>query len=219
LFESIGLQTSVPRFHASGAERGCVMDYIDYPLNNRVWLEAKFADIEKLNDRAERLKAVQALYHWAVPPAGSFYDDIGNVGDSPRAPKFLDEPTVLRLGRDLPAPTVRSVGPTPKAFRYAWHTYLNRPAPMLYVGLDSQSRYTVRLFAQRESPLLVDGAPAKLIRKGDVIDQNQEQEFEVPAEAVKDGRVELTWGESDDAHLNWRERHYITELWLIKHPK
>ncbi len=38
LFKSIGLQTSVPKYNASGYERGCVLDFIDYPLNNRWWL-------------------------------------------------------------------------------------------------------------------------------------------------------------------------------------
>ena len=40
LYHSIGLQTSVERYGASGAERGCVLDFVDYPLNNRWWLKA-----------------------------------------------------------------------------------------------------------------------------------------------------------------------------------
>ena len=37
LFQSVGLQTSVKKYGASGEERGAILDFIDYPLNNR-WL-------------------------------------------------------------------------------------------------------------------------------------------------------------------------------------
>jgi sugar-specific transcriptional regulator TrmB len=34
LFQSIGMQTSVKKYNASGAERGAILDFVDYPLNN-----------------------------------------------------------------------------------------------------------------------------------------------------------------------------------------
>jgi hypothetical protein len=43
LYRAIRLQTSVSRYHASGAERGAILDFIDYPLNNRLWLEDELA--------------------------------------------------------------------------------------------------------------------------------------------------------------------------------
>lgn len=216
LFETVGLQTSMERFHASGSERGCVMDFIHYPLNNRWWLEDRFDRIERIEDREERAKAVLQLYDWAVPPEGSFYDDIGNVAESPRAPKFFHSTDAGRYFREIPSPTIRWLGEERRPVRYAWHTYLNRPAKMAYTGLDPQARYTVRLFGQHVSPLEIDGARAKLIRQGDVVEQNLEQEFEVPAEALSDGRLELTWGAPEESGLNWRNRHYVTELWVIK---
>jgi hypothetical protein len=216
LFETVGLQTSMERFHASGSERGCVMDFIHYPLNNRWWLEDRFDRIERIEDREERAKAVLQLYDWAVPPEGSFYDDIGNVAESPRAPKFFHSTDAGRYFREIPSPTTRWLGEERRPVRYAWHTYLNRPAKMAYAGLDPQARYTVRLFGQHVSPLEIDGARAKLIRQGDVVEQNLEQEFEVPAEALSDGRLELTWGAPEESGHNWRNRHYVTELWVIK---
>jgi hypothetical protein len=219
LFETIGLQTSVERFHGSGSERGCVMDFVNYPLNNRWWLEHQFDRIAQLDDRAERTREIRKLHDWAVPPPGSFYDDIGNVAESPRAPKFLNSPEAGRYAREIPSPTIRSLGEKRRNVRYGWHSYLNRPAKMVYAGLDPQATYTVRLFSQHLSPLEIDGTPAKLIRQGEVVEDNLEQEYEVPAEALTDGRLELTWTARDESALNWRQRHYVTELWVIKRAK
>ena len=47
LFHSIGLQTSVDKYYASGEERGAVLDFVDYPLNNRWWLEDEFKKIRR----------------------------------------------------------------------------------------------------------------------------------------------------------------------------
>lgn len=216
LFESIGLQTSVKRFHASGSERGCVMDFVNYPLNNRWWLENHFDKIADQKDPLVQRKEIEKLYHWAVPPAGSFYDDIGNAGDAPRASRLYHSSEVHRYLLEMPAPTIRSLGDTRRNVRYGWHSYLNRPPKMVYTGLDQTAKYTVRLFGQRVSPLEIDGVPAKLISQGEVVDENMEQEFEVPAEALSDGRLELTWGALDERGLNWRRKHYVTEVWVIK---
>src|SRR5262249_6653562 len=37
LFQSIKLQTSVEKHHAIHPQRGCMLDFLDYPLNNRFW--------------------------------------------------------------------------------------------------------------------------------------------------------------------------------------
>ena len=84
LFESIGLQTSVPRYGASGYERGAVLDFVDHPLNNRWWLEDEFARIRALGDEAAKRARLETIRTWAQPGPGSFYDDIGNIGASPR---------------------------------------------------------------------------------------------------------------------------------------
>jgi hypothetical protein len=217
LFQRIGYQTRRERYHASGNERGVVMDFVNYPLNNRWWLEDEFDRIEKMPGDAEKLQRIETLRRWEEPGEGSFYDSVGHVGHSPRIPKLLYMTGALRMDRELPDPTQRWMDIQRRGLRLAWHTYLNRPAPMIYTGLDPQARYTVRLFAQRTSPLKVDGVPAKLIRRGETCDQVEEQEFEVPPEAIADGRLELTWDRLDESHLNWRNRHYVCEVWVIRH--
>jgi hypothetical protein len=99
----------------------------------------------------------------------------------------------------------------------AWHSYLSRvPQGITYNDLDPAAVYTIRLFAQRESPLMVDGARVKLLKKGDTWGEVTEQFFEVPATAVQDGTITVTWEKLDESHLNWRGRHYVTDIWLTK---
>jgi hypothetical protein len=43
------------------------------------------------------------------------------------------------------------------------------------------------------------------------------KEFAVPASAVKDRRLILTWDiPGDEGHLNWRQRSRLAEVWLLK---
>src|SRR5690606_33973640 len=55
LFKSIQMQTSVARYGAISVDRGATLDMVDVPLNNRVWLEARFASLRDETDEAKRL--------------------------------------------------------------------------------------------------------------------------------------------------------------------
>ena len=55
LFQSIRMQLSVPRYKAISMDRGANLDTIDVPLNNRGWLQQKFAEIRQQPDEADRL--------------------------------------------------------------------------------------------------------------------------------------------------------------------
>jgi hypothetical protein len=102
--------------------------------------------------------------------------------------------------------------------RFAWHKYLDRvPRGLTYTALDPNATYTVKLFSQRLTALLVDGQPAPLIHKGETYDQVTEQEFAVPPETLKDGRIVLNWVIPDERHMNWRQQHYVTDSWVIRH--
>ncbi|MGE3780161.1 MAG: hypothetical protein AB7F89_23430, partial [Pirellulaceae bacterium] len=214
LFRSIGLQTSVPKYQASGYERGCILDTLHYPLNNRWWLEDQFDRVAQMSSRPDQLRRLQELADWENPGERGYYEVLGHVGRSPRMPKLLLAGDTLRHTDDLPTPTQRNMGVERRNVRFAWHVYQDTLIPLVYDALDPHGQYTVRLFAQRDSPLVIDGVPARRIRTGDQFDQVLEQEFEVPAQAVLDGRIELSWQPLDQRHLNWRQYHYVTELWL-----
>jgi hypothetical protein len=218
LFERIGYQTLMEKHRASGSERGVVMEFVNYPLNNRWWLEDQFAAIEKLSDSDQQVARIQAIINWDSPTPGSFHEIIGHVAHSPSIPKLFNGGDAMRHYVDMPMPTQRWMGEARRGVRQAWHNYLNAPKSMVYSGLDPQAKYTVKLYAQRPSPLEIDGVRAAQIRTGETFDEVTEQEFDVTPEALQDGTIELTWARLDEKHLNWRNKHYVCELWVIKQP-
>jgi hypothetical protein len=63
---------------------------MDYPLNNRPWLEARFTQIRQLDSEAARQQALDAIVNWTNPGPGGFYDDLGNVAAQPHLLVNLD---------------------------------------------------------------------------------------------------------------------------------
>ena len=64
LFHSVGLKSSVKQYHASGYERGCSLDFLDYPLNNRWFLEDEFKRIRTLPTESAQVNG------WKRSPPG-----------------------------------------------------------------------------------------------------------------------------------------------------
>ena len=219
LFKSIGLQTSVKRYQASGSERGAVLDFLDYPLNNRWFLEDQLGAIAKMPIPGDQLKAIQRIVDWENPGPGGYYDVLGHVARSPRMAKMFDLGDAMKHYHTIPVPTQRNMGEGRRPLRMAWHVYQDEiPEGLAYDNLEPNRDYIVRLYSQRESPLMIDDKPARLIRKGESFDQVTLQEFEVPKEALKDGKITLTWAALDERHLNWRNRHYVTDIWVMRKP-
>src|SRR5262249_17678019 len=73
LYQSIRMQLSVERSQAISAGRGANLDTIALPLNNRLWLKQRFADLRKLTDEAARLQALDDIVGWTNPGPGGFY--------------------------------------------------------------------------------------------------------------------------------------------------
>ena len=220
LFKSVGLQTSMPRHQASGYERGAVLDYLDYPLNNRWFIEDQLNRIGKMSSKEEQIITIQRIVNWENPGPGGYYDVIGHVGRSPRMVKLQDMGDAIRNANTLPGPTQRNLGPERNPLRLAWHVYQDEiPTGLTYEALDPATPHIVRLFSQRESPLMVDGKRAKLLKKGETYGQVTLHEFEVPQEALKDGKITLNWEAMDETHLNWRNRHYVNDIWVMRKPR
>jgi hypothetical protein len=213
LFKSIGYQTSVKRFHASGAERGCIMDFIDYPLNNRWWLEDEFAKVEGLAGERERLDRLETIRTWEQPGPGSFYDEVGHVGKSPRVlrgEQINTDPEGFR--HENPEHSWWDDGMSRR--RLSWQHHLRWPIAVVYEGLDPKARYTVRVTGQGDSVLRGDG---RLLTPGRYSREIGEfKEFAVPPELTADGRLRLTWDDIDESHLNWRRQSSVAEAWLLK---
>ena len=213
LFESIGLQTSVEKYHASGPERGAILDYVDYPLNNRWWLEDEFEKVRKMASENEKLARLENIRTWENPGPGSLYDDVGNVAKSPHVVRGegLNTDPMMRKNPN-PGHWWRNSGYS--RARLSWQVSMNWPIAVKYQNLDPDARYIVRMTGYGDAYLCINGVRVTPTLYGKEI--GEIKEFPVPEDMVKDGRLTLTWDRPDERHLNWRQHSRITEIWLIK---
>lgn len=218
LYQSIHMQLSVDRYQAVAVSRGANLDTIDFPLNNRVWLEDGFAKLRKLDTEEARLGAIDALLHRQDPGPGGFYDDLGNPSMEPHlvdeGPGFAQDPGGFQSVRtsyaafsgDLigraSADALRPDGPARFILRpMAWWTWAETryetPLTMHYEHLDPNGRYRVRV--------VFEGRPTdpriRLVANGNIEVHPWTQkppamgpvEFDIPAEATRGGVLTLRW--------------------------
>ncbi len=212
LFHSIGLQTSVKKYQASGEERGAVLDFIDYPLNNKWWLEDRFKAIRKLSSK-EQVDALLEIANWEHPGAGSYYDDIGNVAKSThvlRGEPWNTDPLMRK--QDNPSFDWWDDGFSRQ--RHSFMSSMRWPVGLEYNGLDSTASYIVRVTGFGECLLKINGqrVPHTLYGKG----IGEIKEFPVPPDLIKDRKITVTFEDIDENNINWRNQSRITEVWLIK---
>jgi hypothetical protein len=213
LFHSIGLQTSVEKYHAIGEERGAVLDFLDYPLNNRWWLENEFNQIRSSGVETEKVQRLRTIASWEHPGAGSFYDDLGNVAKSPHV---VQTTSTVPDEHESSTPSFWWWDQGKSRARLSWQTTM-WPHSIIYEGLDSEATYVVRSTGYGQQLLQVNGHRAAPTRTGRKM--GEINEFLVPSEEVKSRRLILTWGRpTDEEHLNWREKSRLAEVWLIKQP-
>ncbi len=214
LFQSISLQTSVEQYHASGAERGAFLDFVNYPLNNRWWLQDEFKEIAFLPGEAEKLERLAVIQSWESPGPGSYYDDIGHAERSPRVLRFSNESSHPRMGR-TPSPTFWWWDNGMSRERLSWQSTMSRPLGVVYGGLDPEASYTVRLTGYGKSLLRMDDVLVEPTVNGKEI--GEFKEFPVAPETIQDRKLVLTWDRpTDEGHLNWRQRSRVAEVWLLK---
>jgi hypothetical protein len=189
------------------------MDFVDRPLNDRWWLEDEFAKIRELSSEPEKVARLEIIRTWEDPGPGSFYDDIGHVGKSPRVMRGEDTNTDPEGRRhENPGHSWEDEGRS--RWRLAWLHHMRWPEGVSYDGLDPNARYTVRLTGKGASPLRGDGVRLPVTKRATGV--GEFQEFTVPAALTTDGVLRLTWDPVDEAHLNWRLHSYVTEVWLLK---
>jgi hypothetical protein len=202
LFQSIGLQTSVKKYQASGSERGAILDFIDYPLNNRWWLTDEFKKIETMATEKEKLDRLRVIATWENPGEGSYYDNVSNISKSSHVLTFSDDATDVAWWDN-------------GSSRRRLSTQLFQNFPELkYSDLDPNGRYMIRIAGFGEALLRVDGERLEptLYNKG----YEEFKEFLLNQKFVSDGRIEVTFDQPEESHLNWRQRSKVSDVWLIK---
>ncbi len=229
LFQSIQMQLSVSRHKAIGVDRGASLDTIDYPLNNRLWLLEKFEGIRRLKTESARLTSIDEIVQWTNPGPGGFYDDTGNVARQPhvvRGLPFEKDPASLfssKIGFEegdvVDEPDEKPL----EALRYSWldhaESLVDQPLRMRYTNLDAGASYKIRVTYAGDAPK----RPIKLVAddKFEIHPLIKKAfpwrpvEFDIPAEAVKDGVLELSWSREQGLGGNGRGCQ-VSEIWLIK---
>ena len=205
LFQSIGMQLSVPRYKAIGVDRGASLDTLDVPLNNRLWLERTFADARA--DPAE----IDRILNWTDPGPGGFYDDLG---DPTRQPHLVRGGVSLEYHPHWPK---------------SWWTYAESlyddSLQMRYIGLDPSAQYRIRVVYAGDSPgrkirLMASGTgprPAEIEVHPLMLKPQPVRpiEFDVPRAATAQGELNLAWYREAGLGGNGRGCQ-VAEVWLIK---
>jgi hypothetical protein len=212
LFQSISLQTSMARYKASGAERGCILDFADHPLNSQWWLEDEFTAIRKLSSEPEKQARLQRLATWEHPGPGSFYDDVGNPSKSPHVVVGDLSSLGMRLAR-TPIPEVLWWENGKSRKRPAWMDVMNWPLAMVYTGLDKNATYIIRTTGYGVCLMSIDGE--RVLPTIDAKGVGEFKEFVVPKHLLSDGTLRLTF-ERPVETVNWRYHSRLSELWLLK---
>jgi hypothetical protein len=214
LFDSIGLQTSVKKYHASGGERGAILDYINYPLNNRWWLEDQFELIRKMESEDEKIQRLEDLAKWEDPGPGSYYDDIGNIEKSFHVVRGEGLNTDPEMRHD-PNPGYWWWDNGFSRERLSWQVTMDWPLAVRYRNLEVNSKYVLRTTGYGHAIIRMNGERIKPRIDGKEI--GEIKEFLVPEHVIKSGRLIITWDRPyDEDHLNWREQSRVAEIWLIK---
>jgi hypothetical protein len=217
LFQSIRMQLSVPWYKAIAVGRGANLDTIDVPLNNRMWLKARFAELRQASDEAERLKGIDAIVNWTDPGPGGFYDDLGNPSQQPHLVKgasFDRDPA--RLKSELNGFAYRP------ASRSSWWTHaealVDATLRMRYEGLDASAQYKVRVVYGGDAPSVKIRMAANGVEVHPLMAKPapvRPVEFDIPKQATEKGALELTWTREPGLGGNGRG-NAVSEIWLIR---
>ncbi len=218
LFQSIRMQLSVPRYKAIDVGRGATLDTIDQVLNDRTWLKIKFDAIRKLDTESRRLSEIDAIVNWTNPGPGGFYDDLGDPRQRPHLVPglpYAKDPASFRG-------PMTAFDQDPR-WRRSWcrhaGTIFGQPLSLHYDQLDKAASYRVRIVYTGDMFQVKIGLKANdsieihgpLLKPKDMAPL----EFDLPAEATREGSLTLTWTAEPNRGGNGRGCQ-VSEVWLIK---
>jgi len=224
LFQSIRMQLSVGKYQAIATERGANLDTIDLPLNNRGWLTTRFAEIRKMSEERERLKALDEIVNWTNPGPGGFYDDLGNLSRQPhlvRGAGFAEDPAFFRSS--MVGFAIRNLGGAllnqPRSWWDDAEALYDAPLEMRYTDLDRSAQYKIRVVYAGDST-----RPRIRLTAGDGIEVHglisrpvpfQPLEFDIPRQATASGTLDLKWYRESGLGDAGRGLQ-VAEVWLMR---
>ncbi|MCA9026915.1 MAG: hypothetical protein KDA86_17040 [Planctomycetaceae bacterium] len=223
LNESIGLQLDKATYGAVRSDRGAVLDYLDFALNDRPWLEAQFQQILALEGTTEQLQRIQLIVDWEDPGPGGFYDDLGCVGRQPhllpsdREAAWRADPGFVSTSQSEFGNRVNHGLLQLNDGKLSWvnqaETLFGTPLRMRYTDLDPKATYRVRVtYAGRFHATMRLMADQHYEVHGPLPQPSETwpMEFAVPQAATSDGVLDLQW------ELLAQRGCQVAEVWLIK---
>ena len=190
------------KYQASNSQRGCILDFVDYPLNNRWWLEDQFSLIKSMDNDNDKLDRLKTIYTWENPGPGSYYDNISNIAQSPHVTTTVYD--AVDFGWWVSGYC---------RWRLSSQVYQNDPV-LEYEDLDPDARYIVRVAGYGEALIRIDGHRLEPL----VYDKEREgfKEFVVPKQVVGDGQIRISFDKPEESHLRWKFYSSVSDVWLIK---
>jgi len=221
LYESIGMELSVPLYGANGIGRAASLDTIDVPLNNAPYLLQQFDIIYNISTESQRLDAIALLVNWTNPGPGGFYDNLGTSnqphlvnGLGPkRDPSYYSSP----LSAFQEPFNVTTVPILPLSW-YSWaDTLYDTPLNMSYPYVSKTATYTLKVvFGYEVNTTLKLIANDKYLVHDYIWKPEPPQPlyFTVPKEATQMGYLNLSWSNVPGIGGNGRGCS-VSEVWLI----
>jgi hypothetical protein len=218
LYQSIRMQLSVPRYKAIHVDRGANLDLIDTPLNNRLWLKARFAELRHKDTDRQRQEGIAEIVNWTNPGPGGCYDNLGNVAQSPH---LVLEPDAAADPEFRHAP-IRGSEYEPDR-RMSWNGYAetryDSPLRLRYGGLDPRAQYKVRVVYSGDTfqpkIRLVANDRYEIHPYAPKPYPIRPVEFDVPQAATAGGHLTLAWNQEPGRGGSGRGCQ-VAEVWLIR---
>jgi hypothetical protein len=218
LFKNIASQTYVGKHKAKHRTRGAFMEGIDEPLNNRLWLGARFEKIMQIENEQLRLEEIEKIVNRINPGPGGFYDDMGTQTSFKRIYNTVpweDDPGTLKSPRI--AHYYRLEYSNEKKFPLAWKHQVGviyeTPLKFVYEDLDPEAQYKIRVAYTGNR-----GKKVRLVANGvykihDPLNTMSPpiREFDIPKEATSTGKLELVWDCGEG-----QRGSQVAEIWLMK---
>jgi hypothetical protein len=217
LFVNIRMQLSVPLYDAIAVDRGANLDSIDVPLNDRLWLRGRLEELRVLDKEADRQQGIDSILHRTDPGPGGSYDDLGNLERQPhlvRGAGFDHDPDMRRSS----IVGFGSRAGWPLAWCQNAQTLYDAPLEMRYDQLNPQARYKVRVVYAGDSfrnRIRLDSGDQEVHGWLKKPNPPVPLEFDVPRQAINDGKLSLTWRQEQGKGGNGRGCQ-VAEVWLIR---
>ena len=220
LFDAIGYQSSLSLYQASGYERSCVLDFVDYPVNNRYWIEDMCAAARLLGTEDLKNQKLNEIVTWESSGIGGFYDDLGNGTKEPHlVPQMTweQDPGYVASPQDefawLGSPFKLATGSNLRlSVLDQGQTLFGAPLQMTYTGLAPAARYRVKvMYAGRFNGTTELTANGVIIRAEiGATNPPASVTFDTLIAPTADGKINLNWD------LITGRGCQVAEVWLLK---